>query len=87
MERVEEQVQAIDETLNDKASVYEVQQLENKIQLEIRERGFQSEQVIQVAQNAERVCNRLADDCLSQIDELKAKLIQPFSQTQKQDMS
>jgi hypothetical protein len=31
MERVEEQVQAIDETLNDKASVYEVQLIENKI--------------------------------------------------------
>ena len=43
MERVEEQVQAIDETLNDKASMYELQSIENKLQLEIRERGFQSE--------------------------------------------
>jgi hypothetical protein len=31
MERVEEQVQAIDETLNDKASLYELQSLENKL--------------------------------------------------------
>jgi len=43
MERVEEQVQAIDETLNDKASVYDLQNVENKLQLEIRERNFQAE--------------------------------------------
>ena len=36
-------MQAIDETLNDKASLYDLQNLENKLQLEIRERNFQAE--------------------------------------------
>jgi hypothetical protein len=75
MERVEEQVQAIDETLNDKASVYDMQNLENKLQLEIRERSFQAEQLCSIAQGAEKLCNRLADDAMTHIDELKSKVM------------
>ena len=68
-------MQAIDETLNDKASLYDLQNLENKLQLELRERNFHDEYICSIAQGAEKLCNRLADDAMNHIDEIKSKVI------------
>ena len=44
--------------------------------MEIRERTFQTDQIIQIAQNAERLSNRLADEALTQIEDLRSRLLQ-----------
>lgn len=44
--------------------------------MEIRERTFQTDQIIQIAQNAERASNRLADDAFTQIEDLRNRLLQ-----------
>lgn len=42
--------------------------------MEVRERAFQDEQLMQLALNSEKLCTRLTDDALTQIDELRAKV-------------
>jgi hypothetical protein len=49
--------------------------LESRLQIEIRERTFQTDQIIQIAQNAERASNRLADEAFTQIEDLRNRLL------------
>ena len=64
LEKVEEQVNTVQDTLSLKADMADLGQLEKKLQLEARERAFNDEQAVKVAHNAEQLCNRLADDAL-----------------------
>lgn len=47
--------------------------------MEVRERAFQDEQIVQLAQNSERLCTRLAEDAFTQIDDMKLKLSQAYA--------
>jgi len=62
LEKVEDQINQIDDRVNQKASFYEVKDLEKKMQEESDERQQTTEQILQIAQNAEKICNRLTDD-------------------------
>lgn len=65
LERVEEQVNTLQDQINEKSNFTDLQQLELKIQMEVRERAFQDEQIVQLAQNSERLCTRLAEDAIT----------------------
>lgn len=45
-----------------------------RIQQEIKERQYTSDQIVQIAQNAEKICNRLTDDAFGNIEEVRLKL-------------
>ena len=42
--------------------------------MEVRERTFQDEQIALIAQNSERLCARLTEDAMGQIDELRLRI-------------
>ena len=46
--------------------------LEQKLQMEIRERAFQDEQIAKAASGAERLCSILAEDAMRSLEGLRA---------------
>ena len=68
LERVEEQVNNFE---TEKASAFDLQQLEMKLQTEVRDRQNSTDQILQIAQNAEKICNRLTDDALAAVEEVR----------------
>jgi hypothetical protein len=73
LEKVEEQVNSIEDKLQDKATIFDIQQLDLKLQTEVRDRQYATDQIVQIAQNAEKICNRLTDDALASVEELRGK--------------
>lgn len=71
LQRVEEQVNSFD---TEKASLFDLQQLELKLSNEVRERSRATDQVVQIAQNAERIATRLADDTLASVEEVQRRM-------------
>lgn len=57
---------------DEKADLGDLRILEQKLQMEIRERAFQDEQIAKAASGAERLCSRLAEDAMSSLEGLRA---------------
>ncbi len=52
----------------------DVQAVHNKLQAEVEERRVACDQILAISQNAEKICNRLADDSLRNCDDLRQKM-------------